>query len=146
MDERFLQQAIQRYTAAMFLIDRKLTGMIRELVPSELTVEQYKVLSYIRVRGKCTSSELADAFCVGKSSVTAIITRLVDKKWIRRMPDEKDRRVIALSLTGDGERVAKEIDRKIEEVLAGYLNHFTDEEASQFLATYEKLAQALRDS
>ncbi|WP_027091321.1 MarR family transcriptional regulator [Cohnella thermotolerans] len=146
MDEQTLKQAIERYSAAMFTVNRRFNAIVRELMPEELTVDQYYILSSIRSQGQCTSSELADIFCVGKSSITAIIARLFDKRWIRRIPDEKDRRVIYLSLTEEGEKLAAEIDLKIEGLMGNYLNRFTDEEAQRFLETYEKLANVLLET
>jgi DNA-binding MarR family transcriptional regulator len=143
VDNRLCKQAIERYKKAMFTVQRRVNALIRELMPADLTVDQYYVIDYIRSHGKCTSSELAEVFCVGKSSITAIMTRLFDKQLVLRVPDEKDRRVITLLLTEEGERLANELGAKVEEMLSGYMNLFGEEETERFLATFEKLAQVI---
>ena len=145
MNDQKLLQTIERYKSAMFTINRRLNAMIRELMPEDLTVDQYSIMSSILSQGRCTHSELAEIFCVGKSSITAIISRLFDKNLIRRIPDEKDRRVVYLALTDDGVRLTRETDTKLESLLAGYLGHFGQEEIDQFMRTYEKLARVLQN-
>ncbi|MBB6669861.1 MarR family transcriptional regulator [Cohnella nanjingensis] len=143
MDCKLLSQIISRYKSAMFTVQRRMNALIRDEMPQDLTIDQFSTLEYIRSRGQCTSSELAEVFCVGKSSITAIITRLFDKRLIKRLPDDKDRRVTYLRLTEEGERIAGELDGKIEDLLSRYMGHFEEKEASQFIETYEKLARVL---
>ncbi|WP_424766544.1 MarR family winged helix-turn-helix transcriptional regulator [Paenibacillus sp. sgz302251] len=143
MDRALLKQIIDRYEAANFLVNRRLNGMIRELMPDELTIDQFSTLRYLRAREKSTSSELADIFCVGKSSITAIITRLFDKNLIKRLPDERDRRVTYLILTDEGARICDIMEDKIQVLLAKYMMHFDEQEALSFIETFEKLAEKL---
>lgn len=143
MDKQLLKQIIDRYKTASFNVNRIVNAMIRELMPENLTEEQHSVLQYMKARGACTSSELADFFFVGKSSITAIVTRLADKGLIQRLPDARDRRVTFLSLTGVGERLVEEMEEKIEELLMKYMIHFDDQEAKTFIETFEKLENIL---
>jgi DNA-binding MarR family transcriptional regulator len=145
MDAGMLKQLIRRYENASFMVERRFNAMLRETMSGELTADQYSVMRFIQDRGRCTSSELSDLFCVGKSSITAIITRLSDKKLIRRIPDEKDRRVTYLSLTEEGEALTNRIGQMIHELLSKYLQHFDASEAEAFIRTYEKLARMLEE-
>jgi len=143
VDKNQLSSIIERYEEASFVVNRRINAAIRERMSEDLTLDQYAILRYMRKRDRCTSSELADTFCVGKSSVTAIINRLFDKRLIERLPDEKDRRVTYLRLTADGERLSEEMEERIGELLSRYLRHFGRDEALQFIETYEKLARVL---
>jgi len=143
MNNAQLSSIIQRYEEASFIVTRRINAAIRERMSDDLTLDQYAVIRYMRKRERCTSSELADTFCVGKSSVTAIIGRLFDKNLIERLPDEKDRRVTYLRLTDEGRRVSDEMEDRIRELLTKYLQHFDKEEALQFIETYEKLGRVL---
>ncbi|OBZ10092.1 MULTISPECIES: MarR family winged helix-turn-helix transcriptional regulator [Bacillales] len=147
MDDRaLLKQIIDRYEAANFVVNRRLNAMFRELMPHDLTVDQFTVMRYLRTRDKSTSSELADIFCVGKSSITAIINRLFGKNLITRLPDEKDRRVIYLALTEEGNRLCDGMEDKIQVLLAKYIKHFDEQEALDFITTFEKLAKEMMQS
>ncbi|HZG75042.1 MAG TPA: MarR family transcriptional regulator [Paenibacillus sp.] len=143
MDNAQLSSIIQRYEEASFIVTRRINAAIRERMRDDLTLDQYAVIRYMRKRERCTSSELADTFCVGKSSITAIITRLFDKDLIERLPDEKDRRVTYLRLTDEGRRVSDEMEDRIRELLTQYLQHFDKDEALRFIETYEKLGRVL---
>ncbi|MDF2723778.1 MAG: transcriptional regulator, MarR family [Paenibacillus sp.] len=145
MNEETLKQIVTRYENASFLVNRRLNVLLREVVSTDLTVDQVFMIRYIGARNACTSSELSDAFCVGKSSITAIITRLVDKGLIRRYPDDKDRRVTYLTLTEDGVRAVEQSVDGIQHMLTRYLTQFDEQEAETFIATYEKLAKVLAE-
>lgn len=138
-----LSSIIHRYEEASFIVTRRINAAIRESLLDELTLDQYAVIRYMHKRGRCTSTELADTFCVGKSSVTAIINRLSDKRLIERLPDERDRRVTYLRLTGEGEVLSEKMEDRIQELLSKYLMHFEEQEALRFIETFEKLAQLL---
>ncbi len=140
MEPTLLKQIINRYEAADFIVHRRLNAMIRDLMTDTLTVDQFSALRYLRLNGKTKSSELADIFCVGKSSITAIMTRLFDKDLIERFPDERDRRVIYMDLTPEGVRLCELLEERIQTLLASYITQFDAPEALRFIETYEKLA------
>lgn len=141
-----LKQIIDRYEAANFVVNRRVNAMFREIMPGELTIDQFATLRYLRAQNMSTSSELADIFCVGKSSITAIITRLSDKNLIKRLPDEKDRRVIYLALTEEGVQICDMMEEKIQQLLSKYMKHFDEQEATAFINTFEKLAKEMMNS
>lgn len=143
MDQDLLGSIIMRYEEAQFTVTRQVNAIIRSIVPEEITVDQYAIIRYIHKHGRVTSSELAEIFCVAKSSVTAIITRLFDKELIRREPDEKDRRVTYLALTPRGSEIAVYIITQIQERLSGFIGLFEEEDARVFIESYEKLAKLL---
>lgn len=143
LDEPKLTGLIERYKSAMFTVNRRMTALLRDEMPGELTLDQFTVIEYVGSRGRCTSTELADVFCVGKSSITAIVSRLVDKDLLARVPDDKDRRVTYLQLTEEGKRIVTELDSRIGTLLSTYVGAFDETEAIQFIETYEKLACVL---
>ena len=143
LDGPKLNGLIERYKAAMFTVNKRMTALLREEMPGDLTLDQFSVIQYVGTRDHCTSTELADVFCVGKSSITAIVSRLVDKKLIERSPDDKDRRVTYLRLTDEGRRIVAELDGRIGALLGAYVSAFDEAEANQFIETYEKLARVI---
>jgi DNA-binding MarR family transcriptional regulator len=140
-DDHQLKEWIHRYEMAGFIIERRMHAMVRDLMPEELTVDQFRALRYLRHNARSTASDVAEIFCVGKSSITAIMTRLSDKGLIQRVPDEKDRRVINLVLTEEGSRLCDLMEDRVQTVLAGIIEHFDEKEAAAFIETFEKLAR-----
>ncbi|WP_409345111.1 MarR family winged helix-turn-helix transcriptional regulator [Paenibacillus sp. MBLB4367] len=135
-----LQQWIERYTESSFTVNKRLNATIREKIGGDLTLEQLSILHYIDARDTCTSTELADTFCVGKSAITAIITRLENKGLLERLRDSKDRRIVYLRPTEAGRSMHKVGEDGIQKVLSPYLIHFTEHEIETFITSFEKLA------
>ncbi|MGG4035227.1 MarR family transcriptional regulator [Paenibacillus cisolokensis] len=145
MDGNMLEQLIERYEMATFSVNRSLHVILRDRMPAQLTIEQYGVLRYIESRQLCHSSDLAEFMCVGKSAITAIVTRLVDKGLVGRKPDDRDRRMIWLYLTPEGKRMVADCKAAIGRMLAGYIGYFEEKEALGFIETYEKLAAVMAE-
>ncbi|WP_256975988.1 MarR family winged helix-turn-helix transcriptional regulator [Paenibacillus sp. MY03] len=138
-----IKELIHRYERAHFTVERKLYALLRDLMPAELTVDQFNMIRFLQFNGRSTPSELAEVFGVGKSSITAIISRLSDKGFIRRLSEESDRRIVILTLTEEGKRLCESIDARVEAMLADIMNHFEEEEAERFISTFEKLADVM---
>lgn len=141
-----LEHIIQRYENVSFRVNRRLNVLLRECIDEDLTLDQFTALRYIGMRGSVTSSEIAEVFCIGKSSVTAIVNRLVEKQYVQRIGDPDDRRVTYLSLTEQGMPVRDELQKRIHRLIASFMVHFTNEEAERFLTTFEKLADVIEST
>ncbi|OXM13223.1 MarR family winged helix-turn-helix transcriptional regulator [Paenibacillus herberti] len=144
MDNAQLKPIIERYEAASFSVTRRFNALVQDKLPADMTREQVSMIRYLSLNVVSTSSELAQAFCVGKSSITSIITKLVDKNLIYRKPDQQDRRVTHLVLTEEGKRVAEEFGQLISDTIGHYISDFSDEDAIQFIETFEALAARLK--
>lgn len=138
-------QLIERYLAAYFEVTKRLNGQIRDMIQEDVTMEQFQILKYIASRGRCTSSELADTFGVGKSSITAMTTRMVDKGVLQRTRDEEDRRVVYLTMTEQGERNYAIVQEQIMSTVSKYLVHFSAEEVEGVISAFEKLARLISE-
>ncbi|MDO7905906.1 MarR family transcriptional regulator [Paenibacillus sp. JX-17] len=140
------KELIDRYLNASFIVGKRFSTELREHIEEELTAEQFGAMRLIRTRGKCTPTELADAFCVGKSTITAMISRLVTRGLIERTGDAKDRRVIYLSVTPEGEKIFQIADEKVQGILTPYLEHFEQHEVETFINSFERLATLMQDA
>lgn len=139
MDFARLQEIIQRYENVSFSVTKKAEMLIKEEISEELTSDQHFILRYIHSKGKCTSTELADVFHVKKSSITAIINRLVTRELVDRERDNEDRRIVYLSLSEKGEELFKLSEEKVHQLVGSFIQKFEKEEILQFIQTYEKL-------
>lgn len=140
MDKCSLKRWYERYMDAAFMVTKRTNAEIMEAVHGDMTSDQYQILRFIDQKGQCTSSELAEVFVVGKSSITAMITRLVDRNILARTRDKQDRRLVYLSLTEHGKSVFSKAELKVQELVLSYLDHFDEKEVESFIATFEKLA------
>ena len=143
MDKHTIQELIDRYTTVSFQVHKKAESLIKGQIGDDLTNDQHYVLRYIFHSGECTSSELADAFEVNKSAITAIINRMADKGLIKRTRDENDRRVVYLTLTEEGNTLYQNCQEKIQFLVESIITQFEESEIKNFIITFEKLAEIL---
>ena len=141
-----LQELIDRYIDLSFSVHRKGESLIRDQIGSDLTNDQHYILRYISQTKSCTSSELAEEFDVKKSAITAIINRMWEKGLIQRTRDEKDRRVVYLTLTDKGNQLYANCEERIIKLVESFIKKFDPIEIKQFIETYEKLNQILIES
>lgn len=140
-----IQELINRYVTVSFKVNKQAESLIKEQISADLTNDQHYILRYIYKAGKCTSSELADAFEVNKSAITAIINRMVERNMIIRTRDKEDRRVVYLTLSDEGNLLFDKTEDKICCLVKSIITKFELDEIQNFIKTYEKLADILMD-
>lgn len=139
MKEKQIKELINRYLTVTFSVTKKGENLIKDSVGDRITYDQHYTLRYINRVGTCTSTEIAAAFEVNKSAITAIINRLTEKELIKRTRDKNDRRVIYLTLTEKGIDLFTKTEVKIQKLVESIINSFEENEFVQFIETYEKL-------
>ncbi|OAS87083.1 MULTISPECIES: MarR family winged helix-turn-helix transcriptional regulator [Metabacillus] len=139
MEEKQIEELINRYISVSFSVTKKGENMIKDSIGDYITNDQHYTLRYIHLVGTCTSTELSEAFEVKKSAITAIINRLTEKELIKRTRDENDRRVIYLTLTEKGNDLYLKTEDKIKKLVESIITSFEESEIVSFIETYEKL-------
>ena len=145
MEKEDISKLIERYMRVSFLIHKTGEALVKGEICADLTNDQYYMLRYIEQQKSCTPTALAEAFNVNKSAITAIVTRLDEKKLIKRSRDEGDRRVVYIALTEEGSRLFKNTEQKIHDLVEKMISRFEEEEITAFIRTYEKLSDIMAD-
>lgn len=94
----------------------------------------------LKTQGRCNISQLADHLGVKPSAVTFMMDRLEQNKLIIREHDQKDRRVVNIRLTKQGENMLETILESRKAIITKYLSYLTEDELSFMAETAEKLA------
>lgn len=122
-------------TAAKTLIDifpimgRLMALKLRE-ADSEVdegTMMQMRVLAFLKEE-TLTTSELAKRRKVSLQSASVLVQGLVEKGWVIRIPDPKDRRQSILQVTPEGEARAQASLELLTSLLTGVLSEMSPEE------------------
>lgn len=119
--------------------------MMKVHVQPNITTDQFTVLQFIHQQEKVTSTQISQAMGVGRSAITASVNRLVDRHFVKRERNEKDRRIVYLELTEEGKKVVKETEEAIHCYLQDKLDHFPIEDIEGFLLSIEKLATLMKE-
>lgn len=93
----------------------------RRLQTIGLGAAQQRILALLRTAGPLTPSVLGALILQETHSISGLLNRLEDERHlITRTRDRKDRRVVWVTLTPEGEKVADEARETVEEVLAAF--------------------------
>lgn len=104
----------------------------------DLTPPQFHALIHTRNNRGVTIGELCDHMFLACSTVSGLVDRIEEKGWIRRIRDQKDRRIVRLELTRAGEQLLEEILESRRATLVESLKTISDFE-QQELARYLNL-------
>ncbi|OKP96908.1 MarR family transcriptional regulator [Paenibacillus sp. P46E] len=128
------------------VVTRQINAQIRDSMAEGLTNDQFLIMRLIQSQDLCTSTYLAEAVAVGKSSITAIINRLVEAGFIDRTRDENDRRQVYLSLTNKGRETYSTAEKQVQKVISPYFSHFEERDIEKFITMFEKLAFLMQEA
>lgn len=109
-DSRLLERArrgmsiVQLLSAAESLQSRCVDRRIEQALG--ITKSQASILHALDCRESLTAGELADACGIAGSAVTRLVDRLEALYLVMRTQKEDDRRIVYVSLTHDGRRIA----------------------------------------
>ena len=88
-------------------------------------------------------SELADALQLTAGAVTSASDKLIERGYVERLRDEKDRRVVYLEITDKGRETMAELRKRGRQTMKTVFAHLTEEELQQFIDTFEKASHII---
>ena len=85
----------------------------RGLEPIGVTPLQAGVLLFLHRHAKAKVTEAAAVLRVSLPTLSAVVKDLVHKRWVIRRYSVEDRRAVCLSLSGQGEVLARKIEDQV---------------------------------
>lgn len=125
--------SIRMLVRALDVLSRKLAA------DSGVTSPQLACLRHIVGEGTTTTTEIARNVHLSPSTVVGIIDRLEEKGLVDRERDKQDRRVVRLTPTDAGRKLAEETPHPVEALFENQSARDLTEE------DYERIAVALED-
>ena len=129
-----VQEMARRY----LLIETGLASGVDDITKREL-----QVIELVALYSVSTVTEVAHVGRVPLSTASWIVSKLVDKGYLRRRPDPADRRVIRLELGSGGERVLAVLNAAFDGMAQQILQAAEPAEAEALVALSIRLAQQL---
>lgn len=119
---------------------------IPELSELEKLVNRSEVVALLMLRfyDEMTMSELAVKLGSPLSTVTSLSKRLVRKGLIERYRSSKDKRIILIKLTNDGQKIAERAKEIIQKILVNVQKALSQDELNQFIHLALKVVKALQ--
>ena len=90
----------------------------RAISPFALSNEQYNVLRILRGAGDAglPTLEIASRMLSRSPNITRLLDRMIAKKLVRRIRSRQDRRVVVITITGDGLELLGQADLVVDEL------------------------------
>ncbi len=93
--------------------------------PTELTIQQLRVLGILAKGPGMAGSELGHRLGVSAPTASGLVDRLVEKGLLARVDDPDDRRIRRLHVTEDGRDVIRQTDSLVERAMIKVIKMMT---------------------
>ncbi len=121
------------------LVTQLASTVDRRMEPLGLTDAQWRPLLCLLHGSPATASELARRCGLDTGGLTRLVDRLLAKGLCQRERSRTDRRVVEISLTPEGERVAAQLPGMLTQVQHELLHGFSSVEEAQLRAMLARL-------
>ena len=147
ISERLPEMRVQEsiLCRAAVILGRDLTSHLDQLLaPAGLAELEFRLLLTLFSRGGTAfPGELCPALAQSPANLTRISDLLLERGLITRTPDPEDRRKLALSITREGEQLAKSLTPQLTRYMTLLYRDFTDEDRGRFMEYLKRLVGAL---
>ncbi|MCU9594656.1 MarR family transcriptional regulator [Caldibacillus thermolactis] len=104
-----------------------------------VTPPQFVAMQWLLEEGSMTIGELSKKMYLAFSTTTDLIARMEKNNLVKRVRDERDRRVVRVHLLDEGIRIIDEVIKKRQTYLQEILHGFSDEEIRTLQSNLRKL-------
>jgi len=111
----------------------------------DLTLPQYNLLYQLLPLGTVSMSEISERLEITKPAVTNLVDRLEEKKFLRRIPHTKDRRVILLEILAKGKKVITDIQGQSLAIILNAYDRFNASEHETISRFYTAVSKSMDD-
>jgi DNA-binding MarR family transcriptional regulator len=126
-------------TQDLFKLMRQVPRLkFKQGVVEGLTRSEYELLVILEMniydKGTAMSvSEISNLLQITPAAITHIINPLEEKRFIKRLPDPKDRRVVLIGLTDKGAKTADALIADVKEQVVGLINYLGEKDSREFV-------------
>lgn len=122
------------------LISRMESSGMRHMPMREydLTLAQIGLLAFVARNPGGHIQNLAEGMDLTPPTVSVAVRKLEESGWLRREPDEQDRRASCIFLTARAAEAVQRVMQQRQQKMARLLDSLTDQEQEQLLNLLEK--------
>lgn len=143
MDAEQQQSYVARLDVALNRLGRYITSTASAhlaMAPGPmLSGSQRTVLRALITKGPCQVSEVANHLSVTLSAATGLVDRLVKAKLATRERDQKDRRVVWVKITPEGEQAVHAAEVRRQAALGALVQDLSESDLSTLCDVLERI-------
>ena len=109
-----------------------------------LSILQIQALMFLCHNKNVDMSDIAEYFHIELPSATSLISKLCDHQLIKRYEDSEDRRMVRITLTGEGKKLVEQAICERRKKLEKMLSYLRDEEKSGLMNILKTLNTRLQ--
>ncbi|EIT84787.1 MarR family transcriptional regulator [Fictibacillus macauensis ZFHKF-1] len=113
-------------------------------IPYNLTPTKYAVLKTLFQQQDCMVADLSQKMSLTSGATTTLLNQLEGEELIRRVRDEKDRRVVWIRLTEIGTGLISSILEKRNLFWAEMISTLTTEEQDEYIRLLKKIEAGIK--
>ncbi len=137
------QACIEHLTSCVFQLKQRLAHATRQTDQQfGLAPVHWYVLGLLHRGAIETMGDVAAKLCVSKGAATQILDVLVAQEFVRRTPDQHDRRVVRLQLTAQSQLMVDHFQQYMTETVADLFAVLSDAELAQLDQLIDKVVQS----
>ncbi|PLT29001.1 MarR family winged helix-turn-helix transcriptional regulator [Peribacillus deserti] len=138
-DEKNYLEDMDRITEAFFRFKNKLIEEKYEELPVKMTTTKYRMLKTIKQTDQCMVADIVRNLELSSGATTLILNKLEEENLLTRKRYEKDRRIVFLRLTKQGEDILHKISESRKDFFTAALKTLTDDEKMQLMHLLQKI-------
>lgn len=136
-----------KFTAAIQAIFPKMMHYLnaeenRELTGLGITPSQINALLVLYLHDDLTMGKLSSEIYLAESAATRLVNRLVNLNLVKRRGDDKDRRVVRVTLTSYGRQLARLVFERRSYRFNNLAQHLDPEERENLIVSLQSVMRA----
>lgn len=141
-----MDKSLYEFGQEMARIMPKFLGLVmkkqgKALSAGNITVQQMFILNILKHESPMMMSRLARNMNLTTSAVTGLVTRMVRSGYLKRITDEKDRRIIYIEMTKKAGNIIDKIEQARYQMIMDMFKHVTELERKRYLETLKKIVR-----
>ncbi|MBN2483231.1 MAG: MarR family transcriptional regulator [Candidatus Omnitrophica bacterium] len=137
--ERFIEEVSR-------IMPQVLQGIFRRqradlLAKGEISIPQFLLMFLLCRKGFMKMKDIAHELNVSLPATTGLVNRLVRDGRVKRIPDEKDRRVVYIGITSRGKQVVNTVRNQRKKLFTEVFSNISEKERVQYLKVLRKVAK-----
>ena len=124
-------------------IRRKLLRTALAHIPEDISLPHFEIMKTLDETGTLHVTEIGERLQIPRPQMTHLIDKLVNLNMVERQVDDRDRRIINITLTSKSKALLKKRKRIMESAIRETLSSLTDKELKELSTSLRKLRDIL---
>ncbi len=138
MNDEINSEIIEAMSRVIRIMKHNISFQSRRL---HITMLQIEALWCIKKKEHAHMGDIAENFSITMPTASSLVDKLITTRLAKRASDKKDRRIVRISLTREGERLLKEVSKQRKNKINKLLSYLSDVDKKELLRILKKIVE-----